>query len=103
MLPPAESVNPRSVTRRFSGIVLLGSGLEDSVGPPDWVTDNRPIWFQTAVMMRKLMVTAIRSMKGTKLIAVSSGFLPPLPPAPRSMPPAMERSFLASSVRPTAG
>src|SRR5687767_9268083 len=39
-------------------------------------------------MIRKLIVTAIRSMNGTRLMGVSSGFFPP-ERVPRSMPPAM--------------
>src|SRR5262245_15471293 len=73
-------------------VFVCSGGVSSAAGPPAWDTWSLPICVHTAVMIRKLMVTAIRSMKGTRLTAISSGFLPPLPPLPRSIPPAIATS-----------
>src|SRR5229473_2592169 len=72
-LVPAVSFSSLSVINSVKGTVLsISSALSE--GPPAPDTWRRPIWVQTAVMIKKLIVTAIKSMNGTRLMVVSSGF-----------------------------
>jgi hypothetical protein len=76
----APSTMPQATVRR----IAIGGRFCSGADAETW---SRPICVHTAVRMRKLIVTAIRSMNGTRLIGVSSDFFPPFPEVPSSSPP----------------
>src|SRR5260370_38805391 len=100
-LVPAVTSSPLSGTDSAKGTAFsVSSALSEAPPAPD--TWRRPIWVQTAVMIKKLIVTAIKSMNGTRLLVVSRGFfLPELagPGAAPPIPPAIAPSFHYASLR----
>src|ERR1700758_3203291 len=72
----------------------VGSGGFSSVDPaapcPFCVTSMRASCVHTAVIRRNEMQHDNRSMNGTRLIAASSGFLPPLPVGVGAAPPMID-------------
>src|SRR4051812_6079237 len=81
---------------------IWASGGFSSVDPaapwPFWVTSMRASCVHTAVIRRNEMQHDNRSMNGTRLIAASSGFLPPFPVGVGAAPP-----MVTSSVRGQGG
>src|SRR5579871_5497517 len=63
------------------------SSVEPAAPCPFCVTSMRASCVHTAVIRRKEMQHDKRSMNGTRLIAASSGFLPPLPLGVGAAPP----------------